>query len=226
MCPDDVTGADEAGTERTPEENLIPGWLALLVLVLLLAVVGVGGYIVRDMMSGERYTTPQDAEVTRAEAEVRSKPEDVDTRRNLAYAYQQAKRYDKAIEVYDQVLKLAPKDPASLYNKGAIYLELQANDRAEEVLWDVLEEEPTHVLAAKALGEYYASRGQYKSVLVAVRPVVKVKPEMADLQYLMGLSYENTGHAEWAEARYRLALKYVPDMPKARDALARLEKRK
>ena len=46
---------------------------------------------------------------------------------------------------------------------------------------------------------------------------------MADLQYLMGLAYENTGHPDWAAARYRMALETLPDMAEAREGLERLE---
>lgn len=223
-----VVVGDTRSDERADADDsqLVPGWLALLVLVLLLAVVGVGGYVIRGVMTGGKYRSPAEVEIARFEESVQSDPTSPDAHRSLAFAYQQAERWDDALEEYDKTLALLPKDPASLYNKGIVYLKLGVNDKAEEVLWDVLEAEPTHVLAAKALGEYYASKGQYRSLIKAVRPVVEVKPEMADLQYLMGLAYENTGRPEWAMARYQLALKYVPDMKKARDGLRRLESRK
>lgn len=220
MRPDEVTEDDSSA--EVAQDQLVPGWLALLVLVLLLAVVGLGGFIVRGLVTGEHPRNPQDSAVLTARAAAAKQPGNVDALRELAFAYQQAKRYDQALSTYDRVLKLAPKDSASLYNKGVIYLALNVDDKAEETLWDVLENEPTHVLAAKALGDYYASKGQYRSVLVAVRPVVKAKPDMADLQYLMGLAYEHTGHPAWAKARYKLALRYVPDYKQARDGLARL----
>ena len=119
------------------------------------------------------------------------------------------------------VMKLSG-DTAALYNKGIVLLELGRDDDAEEVLWDVLEIDPRHVLAAKALGELYAERREYRSLVAAVRPVVEENPEAADLQYLMGLAYENLGRPDWAEARYRLALQYYPDMREAREGLERL----
>jgi len=46
---------------------------------------------------------------------------------------------------------------------------------------------------------------------------------MADLQYLMGLSYEKLGNIGWAIERYKLALKYAPDLQLAVEGLDRLE---
>jgi tetratricopeptide (TPR) repeat protein len=140
----------------------------------------------------------------------------------LGYAYQQAERYDEALAEYDRVLEVHEDDTAALYNKGVILLVLSREDEAEVVLWDVLEIEPEHVLAAKALGEYYAEQGHYRSLVEAVRPVVEANESAADLQYLLGLAYENLGRTDWAEARFRLALKYYPDMVEANDGLERL----
>jgi hypothetical protein len=52
--------------------------------------------------------------------------------------------------------------------------------------------------------------------------VVEQNESAADLQYLMGLAYENLGRADWSETRYRLALKYYPDMQEAKEGLERL----
>lgn len=204
------------------EEDLVPAWLAALVLLLLLAVVGVGGYIVRGLLTPAAAPDPMEREIAELEAAVARAPGDTAARLSLGYAYQRAGRLSDAVEQYDAVLRIEPNEPAALYNKGLVLL-AQGNDReAEETLWDVLERDPEHVLAAKALGEHYAKRGEYRSLIYAVRPVVEKNETSADLQYLMGLAYENLGRPDWAKARYRLALKYYPDMPEAKEALKRL----
>ncbi len=203
-------------------DDLVPGWLAALVLVLLLAVVGLGGFLARGLISEPRATSPQQREVDTRLAEVTADPADPRARLALGYAYQQAGRYDEALAEYEAVLEIVPTDTAALYNTGVIHLELGQATEAEEVLWEVLEVNPEHVLAAKVLGEHYAEKGHYRSLLEAVRPAAQANESSADLQYLMGLAYENLGRADWAEARYRLALRYYPDMTGARDGLERL----
>lgn len=216
-----MTGETPNGNGAT-EERLVPTWLALLVLALLVAVVAVGGFIVRGIFSEAGLTTEQ-REVRRWEREALARPSDPRVRLNLGYAYQRDKQYDRALDQYRQVLQGDPQSTGALYNMGVIYLELGLGKTAETRFWDVLEVDPEHALAAKALGEYYASQGHYKSVISAVRPVVQANPRLADLQYLMGLAYEKLGKPDWSRARYRLALQYAPDLKEARAGLRRLE---
>lgn len=208
--------------KSTEESQFVPAWLAALVLVLLLGVVGVGGFVARGLLAEPRFTSPQEREIETRRAEVAQDPDDVHARLALGYAYQQDGRYDAALEEYDAVLELVPTDTAALYNTGVIMLELGRFSEAEEALWEVLEINEEHVLAARVLGEYYAGNEHYRSLVEAVRPAAEANQSSADLQYLMGLAYENLGRADWAEARYRLALTYYPDMVEAREGLERL----
>lgn len=237
MCPiepdsvpqqtDEPEAAPAAGAAAAPEDarQFVPVWLAGLVLVLLLAVMGLGGYVVRGVVAGEsRAPDISEERIERWKRAVADNPEDLDAQVQLGYAYQLAGRYDNAVEAYTHVIERNPRDTAALYNLGIVYGRLGVDKRAEQMLWEVLEIEKDHVLAARALGEIYAEREQYRSLLRAVRPVVEVRPEVADLQYLTGLAYENLGQTEWAVARYRLALTYAPGYEKAIEGLDRMGK--
>jgi tetratricopeptide (TPR) repeat protein len=202
---------------------MIPLWLAALVLVLLLAVMGVGGYILGvQLTGGPPPSTEEEFEIDRWERTVEENPSDMQAVLSLGYAYQQAEQYDEALAEYERVLAEFPTETAALYNTGIIYFETGRDDEAETILWDVLEIDDSHVLAAKALGEYYAEQREYRSLVEAVRPVVEKNESAADLQYLMGFAYENLGREDWAGVRYRLALKYFPDMAEAKEGLERL----
>jgi len=224
MTDNEATSQPTVGESDTHASgNLIPMWLAVVVLVLLLGVMAVGGYVIRGIVAGEdRPLSPREAEIEAWRAKVREAPQDPATHLGLGYAYQLDGRYDKALGEYETVLDTEPRDTAALYNRGVVYLKLDVGRKAEESFWDVLEIEPGHVLAAKALGEYYTGKHQYRSAIRAVRPAAEAHPEMADLQYLMGLSYERLGNTGWAIARYRLAVKYAPDMQLAVEGLKRL----
>lgn len=215
--PDASVGDAADGTDR-----LVPVWLAATVLGLLLAVMALGGYALRGIFEDPPSLTQRNLEVEKWESQVKLTPDDNQARLNLGFAYQRAKRMDDALEQYDVVLKDTPKDTAALYNKGIVLQATDHEDEAEEIWWQVLEIEPKHVLASKALGELYAERREYRSLIEAVRPVVEDNESSADLQYLMGLAYENLGRPDWARTRYELALKYYPDMKEAREGLDRL----
>lgn len=200
----------------------IPAWLAVIVVVLLLGVVASAGYIINDLLSPSAQPTAIDKEIARKEEAVERAPDDIESLLALGHAYQRAGRFREALRLYDQVLNLRPQDTAALYNKGIVLLEQGNHRQAEVTLWDVLERDREHALAAKALGELYIEQGEYRSLLYTLRPVVEENEASADLQYLMGLAYENLGKGDLAEERYRLAIKYFPDMPEAREALDRL----
>jgi tetratricopeptide (TPR) repeat protein len=218
---DDVT-PPEGGAEPANDENLVPAWLALLVLVLIIAVVGVGGFVVRGMLTTSKEQSPTKADIATYAAAVTANPGDANARLNLAYAYQRDAQYQVALAEYDKVLQQDPRSTAALFNKGVIYMTIGDAKKGEAALWDALKIDPGNALAAKELGQYYAAKGQYKSLLVAVKPAVEAKPTLADLQYLAGLGYEKTGSPDLAKVHYREALKYAPDLQEARDGLKRL----
>ena len=205
------------------EEQLVPGWLALVVLLLLVAVVGVGGFVVRGLMSNPREMSPAQADIISWSAKVKADPTSIDPHLQLGYAYQRDGQTDKALAEYQLVLAKDAKNTAALYNTGVLQIQSGKAKSGEKTLWAVLKIEPKHALAAKALGEYYASKKQYKSLLVAVGPVADANPSLADLQYLLGVAYENLGQTSQAIASYTNALQFAPDLKPARDALRKLQ---
>lgn len=205
------------------EKDLVPGWLALLVLVLLLAVTALGGFILRGALVGDdRVDNPAELAVSEWTDKVAANPEDVDARLNLGYAYQQQGEWAKALEQYDAALELDPENMAGMYNKGVVLLQTGETKAAEETLWDVLEIAPDHALAAKTLGDLYIQQKHYKSALVAVEPVIETRPEFADLEFIAAYASEQLGDKEKAIAYYKAALKYAPDLVEAKDGLKRL----
>jgi tetratricopeptide (TPR) repeat protein len=221
---DALDAASGEGVEDGPrEEELVPGWLALLVLVLLLAVTAAGGFVLRGVLTRGKQATPATVSEETWKAAVERDPEDIEARLNLAYAYQQQQRWDEALKQYEEVLKRDPKNLAAMYNRGVALLAEGKPKEAEAALWDVLKEAPDHVLAAKTLGELYLSQKHYKSALFTVEPVLKSQPQYADLQYIAGYASEQLGKREAAIAYYRAALKYAPDMTEAKEGLKRLE---
>ncbi len=211
---------DEATTGGVREEDLVPGWLALLVLVLLLAVTALGGYVLRGVLMKDTTVTRASYAVSEWEAKVKENPEDADSLLSLGYAYQQDGKFDKALAEYDKVLAIDPQNLAALYNKGAVQLELGQTKNAEATFWDVLKIAPDHALAAKSLGDMYLQQKHYKSALVAVDPVLETRPDLADLQYISGVANEKLGNKAKAIERYQAAAKF--DLVEARDALRRL----
>lgn len=224
-APDDDT-LDVASIDRVAgdlrEEDLVPGWLALLVLILLLVVTATGGFVLRGVLTRGKQATPPTVSEDVWKAALERDPEDVEARLGLAYAYQQQQRWSDALTEYEEVLRRDPKNLAAMYNRGVVLLAEGRTKEAEAALWDVLEEAPDHVLAAKTLGELYLSQKHYKSALFTVEPVLESQPQYADLQYIAGYACEQLGKRDEAISHYRAALEYAPDMTEAKEGLERL----
>ena len=225
---DSVAAPNDASSPSTarsaaPTPAPVPRWLAALVLVLLLAVVLVAGFVIRSLTTrDQRPSSPQEIEIATWTQRVAANPNDPRARLGLGYAYQSDGRYDKALDQYAIVLKTNPRDTAALYNRANIYFRLGIEDRAEKSMWEVLDVDPSHVLAAKALGDYYASKEHYKSLIEAVKPAADAHPELADLQYLLGLAFEKRGDPATAASYYQRAVKYSPDLTAAQEGLKRV----
>lgn len=211
-----------SGQALAKPEDLVPTWLAALVLVLLLAIAALAGYLIRGLLADEGPAEPAEMAVSEWQDQVAQDPDDPDALLGLAYAMHQNGDLEDALAGYERVLEIDPTNQGALYNKGAVLLALDRGKEAETVLWDVLEVAPDHVLAAKSLGEYYIGQKHYKSALTALEPVAKARPEFADLQYLSGYSCEQLGLRDHAIAYYRAALEYVPDHVESREGLDRL----
>ena len=55
-----------------------------------------------------------------------------------------------------------------------------------------------------------------------MKPAAEAHPELADLQYLLGLANEKLGDKAAAARYYQLAVRYAPDMVEAQEGLKRV----
>ncbi len=200
-----------------------PRFLIAVVATLMILIAVVAGVIVnRVLVNDAAAQTGPGMRVAVLERGVRDDSEDVGTRRQLAFAYQQAGRPWDALRQYEEVLSREADDVASLYNSGLVRLSVGQTRMGEQSLRRVLEIAPTHALAAKSLGERYAEAGDFRRLLSAVAPAARAHPELADLQYLAGLGYEKAGDKTLAARHYRRALRLVPSMAEAKSGMTRL----
>lgn len=219
--------AEQAGL---PARRTVGAWhralwlLALFLVALLLLVAGIVVYLLsRAAMSDESVRVPGSGSVESWRAKVDREPDDIGARLGLAFALRASGQLAPALAEYEKAVSESPHDIAAHYGRASVLMALGRSKDAETALWAALAEDETHVRAAEDLGTYYATTKQFPSLLKAVMPAVTAHPTEARLQYLTGLAYENTGHRDWALARYRLALEAVPDLPEALEGVQRLD---
>lgn len=201
-----------------------PSRLAVLTLVLLLAGNGVVWSLnVHVWATQVRYGGPAHEEIDALREAVAADSGNPGTLLALAYAYQQAGRYDDALDTYDAVLEIVPTETAALYNRAVILLELGESAGAESSLRAALDVNAGHALAAGLLGTQLLERRDFESVLEVVLPATESSPGAAELHYIAGSAYESLGETASAVESYRRALQSYPDQREARKGLERLE---
>ncbi len=216
-----LAGAADAVPSGVPDAA-VPGWLAPLAIVLAVAVVALGGVAALLTFQKAQSIDPTRAAILLWEQRVAANPDDSDTQRGVALAYQRAGRYDDAVAAYRAVLDLAPGDFGARYNLGVVQIAAGNPGEGEQTLRTLLGEAPDHVLAAKTLAERLLAREEYEQALGVLEPASASRPELADLQYDAGLALERLGRSGEAIERYRASLRYAPDLQAARDGLTRL----
>jgi tetratricopeptide (TPR) repeat protein len=225
--------ADGSGVEQRtaraqaasrPGTGAVPWWLLAIVFALFAAVLIVGGLVANRLTTRDLAAARvRDSRLQELERTVAERPNDLDARVRLAYAYQQNSLNREALKQYRQVLSADPNNLAALYNTGVIQLQTGKKGAAEKSLTRVLELAPQHALAAYALGRHYADAGDEERALAISLPAADAHPDDADLQYTAGLALENAGRFAEAAIRYEAALKLVPNMDDAKRAIKRLE---
>jgi len=209
-------------TGSPPEHTGVSLWLVIFVLVLLLAVAGVGAYVLRAALTSERFGSTGEIDIARAEQQVAASPDDAEAHVSLGYAYQQAGRHEDAIAAYDEALTLMPGHAAALYHKGVALLELERGAEAESLLAALVRDDPTHALAAKSLAAHYIAEERFAEVPPVLEPALEASPTLADLHSLLAYAYEQLGDTEQALEHYRSAIAYDPNLTDAREGLTRL----
>ena len=116
-------------------------------------------------------------------------------RSNKAGAFLDAKKWDEAIQYYQDLAKLEPNNPDHFMGVGsALFNRAQGKQDA-------------------------AKRADFKAAADAYAKAFSLKPTSTDLGFNAALSYQYAGELALSEAQWRLVLKQNPDDPEALSSL-------
>jgi len=199
-----------------------PLGLILVNVALLVAIVATGVLLVSRTLA-ERRLSDADLMSIKAASQEYARTGTTASELRLASAYQLAGEYTAATREYQAVLSRDTNNTEAHYNL-AVLDELTGNvTAAREEYRATLKIEPTHLLAAQRLAALLIGSGEWAEVERVIRPVLSTHGDLADLHYMLGLSFEKRGQRAKAAAEYRTALKYVPQYDDARAGLARMK---
>lgn len=121
-----------------------------------------------------------------------------------------AKRFDKAEEKYNQILRHDNKNLYTLANLAAIQLELNHLDDAEQHIHQALAVSPDDSYSLLVLGQIKIRREQYDAALDALSSAAKADPQNAEIQNYLGLTLSQKGLRTSAETAFRKAIELDP----------------
>ena len=107
---------------------------------------------------------------------------------NMALAYSFMSNFPKAIECYEELLKINPDDIQAMYNLGGIYTQNKQFDEGVKYLKQVLEAEPNNPdyhLAWFTIGHYYADHEQFERALIYLKKASEYDSDNTIIQPLI-----------------------------------------
>jgi tetratricopeptide (TPR) repeat protein len=143
--------------------------------------------------------------------------------------YFEAGNYEKAIDAYNDYLKLKPRHVKTIYNRGRCYQELGQYDKAMEDFNKVIKLDGNNENALLSIGQEMYRREDYKSTVFYCEKVLEKDPNNAMSYYLMGRANHKQGHTRTALNNYSTAINLSKDFGEAylyRGALNLFLKRK
>jgi tetratricopeptide (TPR) repeat protein len=128
----------------------------------------------------------------------------------------------KAVAQYEEVLRLNPADPQSLFALGRLYYRLQQPDKAEQFMKRFTERPDASLEGFYYLTLIYAGQKKYAEALETLGNMEKLRPESMQIQLLKADILENLGRIEEAEKLYQRQIETAPAEPAPYQQFARM----
>jgi tetratricopeptide (TPR) repeat protein len=129
--------------------------------------------------------------------------------------YYESGNYEKAIEAYNEYLRLKPRHVKTIYNRGRCYQELGQYDKALDDFNTVIKLDANNENALLSIGQEMYRRGDYASVSFYSEKVIERDPGNAMAYYLMGRANHKEGHIRDAINNYTTAINLSPNFGEA-----------
>ena len=154
-----------------------------------------------------------------AETAVKKAPNNIAIRLSLADAYRLDKRYDDAINQYDEILKIDKKNRFALLGRGGV-LNTKGDLNAAKASYTMITSaerkgefaaaDPQLEEAYYYLGAIAVKQGKATEAITNLTAALKIDSGDSDAYYQMGLAETKAGKTMLALGAFQEALKFVP----------------
>jgi tetratricopeptide (TPR) repeat protein len=137
-------------------------------------------------------------------------PNNIDAFLKLSELYLYMKKYEDAIRMSNEALRIDKHRGKAYFIKGFVYKETKDTARAISNFQTCVEQDPTYYDAMIQLANLYASHND-PIALQYYNSALKLQPHSVEALYDRGLFYQNTGSLEKAVNDYKQLLKINPE---------------
>ena len=150
---------------------------------------------------------------------VRSAPEEIYLRIELARTYMRLHSFDDARIVCEETLAQDPENPIIWTVLGWLYQQLERYDDAVRAFHRAVDLRPDNAFGYEALVQAAEAGNDLVTALEIYERLVELKPESALLQYQLGYACARINDLEGARKAMERALELAPDYDSARSSL-------
>lgn len=131
-----------------------------------------------------------------------------------------ASRYHDAVNVYQQVIQLAPNHPLPHAELALALTQINRLDEAEQIALQVLEAVPNLGVAEAAVGIAHSNRNRPDLALPWLQKAVEHAPDLIIARQMCGVCYTNLGRFKEANDLFETVVILQPAHPHARFSIA------
>ena len=131
---------------------------------------------------------------------------------NRGVAYRQKGQLDRAIEDYDQAIRLHPNYVFAYVNRGGIYAGKEQWDKALEDFNRAIQLNPNFADAFYSRGAVYRHKGEYDRAIKDYDQAIRFNPNYAAAFYYRGVARRALGQQARADADFAKATQLNPEL--------------
>ncbi|HUV49877.1 MAG TPA: tetratricopeptide repeat protein [Anaerolineae bacterium] len=144
---------------------------------------------------------------------------DIDTEIKKAFQYHQSGQFEKAQEIYKEILEINPNHSDSLHLSGIIAHQSGKNDIAANLINRAIQTRPEEPVYYLSLVNVFKAQGRLDEAILSYQKALQLKPDDVEAHNNLGNALIKQGQLEEAAASYRKALTIKPDFAEAHNNL-------
>ena len=113
-----------------------------------------------------------------------------------------SKNYEEALNIFQAIIKLNPKEGRAYYNSGIIYLNKNQNGEAMESMEKAIKLDETNLSYKIGLARAFISTGNIPSAISDLEKVIKLNKNISDAYLYLGEAYYKKGDKDKAMSNF------------------------